>query len=346
MRQNTVSRRGLEHRLTLPTKIILSGNRPTGRLHLGNYTGALENWVALQRDYRCFFMVADWHVLTTDYEHTALIADNTREMVLDWISAGLDPESSTIFVQSHIKEHAELYLLLAMLISTARLERNPTLKEQVRDLEMDQGEEGVTYGHLGYPVLQAADILMYRAHAVPVGEDQLPHIEITRELARKFNRLYGEVFPIPDGLLTKFARFPGLDGRRMSKSLGNTIDLADSPEEIQAKIKTAFTDPERKRRTDPGRPEVCLIYTYWNKFAPGKSAEIYEGCTTAKLGCVECKKMVGQAIADYLAPLREKRHALESRAGAVEEIVNDGNERARRAAVATMELVRERMHIG
>jgi len=216
----------------------------------------------------------------------------------------------------------------------------------VRDLEMDQGEEGVTYGHLGYPVLQAADILMYRAHAVPVGEDQLPHIEITRELARKFNRLYGEVFPIPDGLLTKFARFPGLDGRRMSKSLGNTIDLADSPEEIQAKIKTAFTDPERKRRTDPGRPEVCLIYTYWNKFAPGKSAEIYEGCTTAKLGCVECKRMVGQAIADHLAPLREKRRALEARPGAVEEIVRDGDARAREAATATIALVREKMHLG
>jgi tryptophanyl-tRNA synthetase len=346
MRQNTVSRRGLEYRLTLPKKIILSGNRPTGRLHLGNYTGALENWVGLQGQYRCFFMVADWHVLTTDYEHTASIEENTREMVIDWISAGLDPETSTIFVQSHVKEHAELYLVLAMLVSTARLERNPTLKEQVRDLAMDQGEEGVSYGHLGYPVLQAADILMYRAHAVPVGEDQLPHIEITRELARKFNRLFGEVFPLPDGLLTKFARFPGLDGRRMSKSLGNTIELSDSPERIQEKIKTAFTDPQRKRRNDPGRPEVCLIYTYWNKFAPETSAEIYEGCTTAKLGCVECKQRVGAAIADHLAPLREKRRALEARPGAVEEIVRDGDERARATAVETMKLVRERMHVG
>jgi tryptophanyl-tRNA synthetase len=332
--------------LTPAKKIILSGNRPTGRLHLGNYTGALENWVALQSAYHCFFMVADWHVLTTDYQHTALIEENTREMVTDWISAGLDPEASTIFVQSHVKEHAELYLLLAMLVSTARLERNPTLKEQVRDLAMDTSEEGITYGHLGYPVLQAADILMYRAHAVPVGEDQIPHIEITRELARKFNRLYGEVFPLPDGLLTEFARFPGLDGRRMSKSLGNTIDLADSPEEIQKKIQTAFTDPQRKRRSDPGRPEVCLIYTYWNKFAPQRSAEIYEGCTTAKLGCVECKKMVGQAIADHLAPLREKRRALEARPGAVAEIISEGDGKARRAAVETMGLVRERMHVG
>jgi tryptophanyl-tRNA synthetase len=290
-------------------------------------------------------MVADWHVLTTDCEHTAAIADNTREMVMDWISAGIDPERSTIFVQSQVKEHAELYLLLAMLISTARLERNPTLKEQVRDLQMDQGE-GITYGHLGYPVLQAADILIYRAHVVPVGEDQLPHIEITRELARKFNRLYGEVFPVPDGKLTKYARFPGLDGRRMSKSLGNTIELADSPEEIQTKIKTAFTDPERKRRTDPGRPEVCLIYTYWQKFAPEKADEIYQGCTSAELGCVDCKKMVGAAIADHLAPLRERRRALEATPGAVDDVISAGNDRARAAAVATMRAVREGIHLG
>ena len=331
--------------MTPERKIILSGNRPTGRLHLGNYTGALENWVALQKEFTCFFMVADWHVLTTDYEHTAVIDSNTREMVIDWISAGIDPVRSTVFVQSHVKEHAELYLLLAMLISTARLERNPTLKEQVRDLEMDQGE-GITYGHLGYPVLQAADILMYRAHVVPVGEDQLPHIEITRELARKFNRLYGEVFPVPEGRLTKFARFPGLDGRRMSKSLGNTIEIADSQETILTKIKTAFTDPQRKRRADPGRPEVCLIYTYWEKFAPGKTAEIYEGCTSAKLGCVECKRMAGEAIAEYLAPLRAKRAELESAPGAVDDVIRDGDDRARRAAIATMEAVREGMHIG
>jgi tryptophanyl-tRNA synthetase len=331
---------------TATQKIILSGNRPTGRLHLGNYTGALENWVALQKEYRCYFMVADWHVLTTDYEHTAQIDGNTREMVLDWISAGLDPETSTIFVQSHVKEHAELYLLLAMLISTARLERNPTLKEQVRDLKIDEGEEGMSYGHLGYPVLQAADILIYRAHVVPVGEDQLPHIEITREIARKFNRLYGEVFPVPDGKLTKFARFPGLDGRRMSKSLGNTIDIADSPEAIQEKIKTAFTDPQRKRRTDPGRPEVCLIYTYWQKFKPSEADEIYEGCTTAKLGCVECKQRVGHAIAEYLAPLRERRKALEAKPGAVDDVIRAGDTKARHAAVETMNEVRERMHVG
>jgi tryptophanyl-tRNA synthetase len=248
-------------------------------------------------------------------------------------------------VQSHVKEHAELYLLLAMLITQARLERNPTLKEQIRDLDIES-QEGVTYGHLGYPVLQASDILIYRAHAVPVGEDQLPHIEITREIARKFNRLYGDVFPIPEGKLTKFARFPGLDGKRMSKSLGNTIELADSPDEIQKKIRTAFTDPQRKRRSDPGRPEVCLIYTYWQKFAPEKTKEIYEGCTSAALGCVDCKRGVGEEIARFLSPLREKRAALESQPGAVEEIVAAGDEKARARAVETMEMVREKMNIG
>lgn len=326
-------------------KIILSGSRPTGRLHLGNFTGALENWVSLQDEYKCYFMVADWHVLTTDYEHTESIPVNTREMVIDWISAGLDPEVSTIFVQSHIKEHAELYLLFGMLVTQARLERNPTLKEQIRDLHLESGE-GVSYGHLGYPVLQASDILIYRAHTVPVGEDQLPHIEITREIARKFNRLFGDVFPVPDGKLTLYSRFPGVDGKRMSKSLGNTIELADSPEEIDRKVKRAFTDPQRKRREDPGRPDVCLIYTYWKKFAPQHAAEIFEGCTTAKLGCVDCKRRVSQAIAQYLEPLREKRRMLESEPSKIDEIIADGDRAARARAVETLETVREKMHIG
>jgi tryptophanyl-tRNA synthetase len=326
-------------------KIILSGNRPTGRLHLGNYTGALENWVALQETYKCYFMVADWHVLTTDVDHTRDIPVNTRDMIVDWLSAGLDPETSTIFVQSHIKEHAELSLLFAMLITQSRLERNPSLKEQIRDLHMDS-EEGISYGHLGYPVLQASDILIYRAHAVPVGEDQLPHIEITREIARKFNRLFGKLFPVPEGLLTKFGRFPGPDGKRMSKSLGNTIELADSPDTINKKMKSAFTDPQRKRRDDPGTPEVCLVYTYWKKFSPENAAEIHEGCTSASLGCVDCKRRAGEAIAKYLAPLREKRSALEARPDTVAEIVAEGDKKARLRAVETMEIVREKMHIG
>ncbi len=324
-------------------KIILSGNRPTGKLHLGNYTGALENWVALQKDYRCFFMVADWHVLTTDIEHSDEIHQNTREMILDWIGAGLDPHTSTLFVQSHIKEHAELFLLFSMLITKPRLERNPTLKEQIRDLDLDQN---ISYGHLGYPVLQAADILIYRADLVPVGEDQLPHIEITREIARKFNQVYGNVFPVPDGQLTKFARFPGLDGKRMSKSLGNTIEISDSPDEIRDKVMTAFTDPSRRRKSDRGHPEICLIYAYWQKFDPSRTEEIKNDCKGAKIGCVECKQQVAAAIAKFFEPLREKRMELESKPGAVEEIIQTGDAKARERAVETMEIIRELMSIG
>jgi tryptophanyl-tRNA synthetase len=324
-------------------KIILSGNRPTGRLHLGNYTGALENWVALQEDYKCYFMVADWHVLTTDFEHTEEIRINTREMILDWIGAGLDPQKSTLFIQSQIKEHAELFLIFSMLVTTTRLERNPTVKEQVRDLALDQN---ISYGHLGYPVLQAADILMYRADLVPVGEDQLPHIEITREIARKFNLFFGNVFPMPEGQLTRFPRFAGLDGKRMSKSLGNTIEISDSPEEIKKKIQTAFTDPSRKRKSDPGHPDICLIYSYWKKFKPERHEEIHAACSGAEIGCVDCKLQVAEAISDYFAPLRDKRKALQEKPGEVDEIIHSGNEAARGRAAETMHMVREKMHIG
>jgi tryptophanyl-tRNA synthetase len=324
-------------------KIILSGNRPTGRLHLGNYTGALENWVALQEEYKCYFMVADWHVLTTDFEHTVDIRANTREMILDWIGAGLDPEKSTLFIQSQIKEHAELFLLFSMLVTIARLERNPTVKEQVRDLSLDQN---ISFGHLGYPVLQAADILMYRADLVPVGEDQLPHIEITREIARKFNLFFGNVFPMPDGKLTRFPRFTGLDGKRMSKSLGNTIEISDSPENIKKKMRTAFTDPSRQRKTDPGHPDICLIYSYWKKFKPERHEEIHSACSAAKIGCVDCKQQVAEAIADFFKPLREKRNSLLEKPGEVDEIIHAGNESARERAVETMNMVREKMNIG
>ncbi len=329
--------------MAIEKKIILSGNRPTGKLHLGNYTGALENWVALQSEYTCYFMVADWHVLTTDHEHTGQIQENTREMVLDWLGAGLDPEVSTLFIQSQIKEHAELFLLFSMLITKPRLERNPTLKEQIRDLNIDPN---ISLGHLGYPVLQAADILIYRAHLVPVGEDQLPHIEITREIARKFNHLYGEVFSIPDGQLTRFARFAGLDGKRMSKSLGNTIEISDSPETIMKKMKTAYTDPSRKRKLDPGHPDICLVYSYWRKFKPEFAPEINEACTGASIGCVDCKKRIAEAVADFLAPLRTKRRELESKPGRVDEIIQAGNTKARKRARETMDMVREKMKIG
>jgi len=324
-------------------KIILSGMRPTGRLHWGNYTGALENWLALQETYHCYFMVADWHVLTTALDRAGEIPDHTREMILDWLGAGLDPERAVIFLQSQVKEHAELFLLLAMHISLGRLERNPTFKEQVKDLDL-KGE--ISYGHLGYPVLQAADILAYRAQAVPVGEDQLPHLELTREMARRFNHHFGEVFPEPDALVTKFARFPGTDGRRMSKSLGNTIEISAEPDEIKARLMPAFTDPGRKRRSDPGNPEVCAIYTWYQRFMPEEADLTATECRTAARGCVDCKRRLLDGVVAHFAPLRERRARFANDPGAVDAIIADGCARAREAAQATMARVRAAMHIG
>jgi len=324
-------------------KIILSGNRPTGRLHWGNYTGALENWVRLQQEYYCYFMVADWHVLTTAVDKAYQIASNTRDMFLDWLGAGLDPERSVLFVQSRVKEHAELYLLLGMLVTMGRLQRNPTFKEQVRDLGL--GQE-FSYGHLGYPVLQAADILIYRAHAVPVGEDQVPHIELTREMARRFNHLFGETFPEPEPLVTPFARFPGTDGRRMSKSLGNTIEVSATPGEIREKVRPAYTDPGRQRRSDPGNPEICAIYTYYRKFVPEEADLTAEECRTARRGCVDCKKRLAEGAVAYFAPLRERRARYENRADELEELIREGTRRAQEAARQTMELVHQAMDLG
>jgi len=322
---------------------ILSGMRPTGRLHLGNYLGALQNWVALQDQCENFHMVADWHALTTDYEHTDQLRPNTIEMVTDWLAAGIDPEKSPVFVQSHVKEHAELHLLLSMLITTSRLERNPTVKEQVRDLEL---EDHVSYGHLGYPVLQAADILLYKANLVPVGEDQVPHVEMTRELARKFNALYGEVFPVPDPKLTRFARVPGLDGRRMSKSLGNTIYLADTPAEIEAKIRTAYTDPKKIRVDDPGNPDGCVVFAYHRAFNAGNAPGIETACRAGKLGCVADKRDLSAKLSEALGPIRERRRALEADPKRVTEALRHGEERARAIAQETMRDVREAMKLG
>lgn len=332
---------------TTSRQIILSGMRPTGRLHWGNYTGALANWVTLQETYACHFMVADWHVLTTALDKTPEIRANTREMFLDWLGAGLDPERSVLFVQSEIKEHAELYLILAMLVSMGRLERNPTFKEQVRDLNL-QGE--ISYGHLGYPVLQAADIIVYRAHAVPVGEDQLPHLELTREMARRFNHHFagegGEVFPEPEALVTRFGRFPGTDGKRMSKSLGNTIEISASPEEIRQKIKPAFTDPARLRRSDPGNPEICAIYAWYQKFMPEEAELTASECRSAARGCVDCKQRLAEGAIAHFAPLRERRALYADDPRRLEAIMADGCERARAVARATMELVHQAMGIG
>lgn len=324
-------------------KIILSGMRPTGRLHWGNYTGALENWFRLQEEYTCYFMAADWHVLTTALDRAGEVAQNTRDMILDWLGAGLDPERSTLFVQSRVKEHAELFLILSMCISMGRLERNPTFKEQVKDLDL-KGE--ISFGHLGYPVLQAADIIIYRAHAVPVGEDQLPHLELTREMVRRFNHHFGEVFPEPDGLVTRFARFPGTDGRRMSKSLGNAIEIAASPEEIKSKLMPAFTDPARKRRSDPGNPEVCAVYTWYQKFMPEEADLTAAECRGAARGCVDCKKRLLGGVTEHFAPLRERRARYENDPALVDEIVHEGCERARKAARDTMDAVRAAMNLG
>ena len=327
-----------------PTKkIILSGMRPTGRLHWGNYTGALENWNRLQDDYTCHFMVADWHVLTTALDKAGEIGLNSREMFLDWLGAGLDPENSVLFIQSQVKEHAELNLIMAMMISMGRLERNPTFKEQIRDLNMS-GE--ISFGHLGYPVLQAADILVYRAHAVPVGEDQLPHLELTREMARRFNRYFGDVFPEPEPLVTKFARFPGTDGKRMSKSLGNTIEISATPDEIRAKIKPAVTDPARVRRNDPGNPEVCAIYTWYQKFLPEAVEETAAECRSAARGCVDCKNKLADGVIEYFAPLRERRAEYEADPAKLDEIIASGCDRARAEAGRTMDIIHDAMGIG
>ncbi len=321
---------------------ILSGMRPTGRLHLGHLVGALENWVELQRTFDSFHMVADWHALTTSYERTDKIKQDTLEMVADWVAAGLDPERAVIFVQSMVKEHAELHLLFSMLVTKARLERNPTVKEVIRDLHLGSN---VSYGLLGYPVLQASDILMYKASAVPVGEDQVAHVELTREVARRFNALYGEVFPEPEPKLTVFARLPGLDGKRMSKSVGNVIELADPPETIAARVRAAVTDPKKIRKGDKGHPEVCTVFKYHSRFNPGELAELERDCRSGALGCVPCKKNAGEKLAAALAPLRERRDGLVSKPEVIRDIIHTGTERARTVARETMHDVRTAMKL-
>jgi tryptophanyl-tRNA synthetase len=316
--------------------------RPTGRLHLGHFVGALENWVNLQQDYENFHLVADYHALTTDL-NTEHLYENTIQMIIDWIAAGIDPEKSPIFRQSRIKEHTELNLIFGMLVTTNRLERNPSLKEQVRTLQL----ESVTYGHFGYPVLQAADILLYKGELVPVGEDQAPHVEITREIARKFNKTWGNIFPVPRVKLTRFARLPGLDGKnKMSKSLGNTILLSDSPEEIQRKIQTAVTDPLKIRLGDPGRPDICTVFTYHTRFNKEEVPEIREECESGALGCVNCKIRCGKAIANSLASIRERRKKIENSRGYIENVLHDGEKQARIEAERTMSEVRKVMKLG
>ena len=317
---------------------IVSGARPTGLLHLGHLHGALRNWVALQENYRCFFFVADWHALTTDYQSPDDIVEGTRAMVTEWLSVGLDPAKCTIFRQSDIKEHAELHLLLSMLTPVSWLERNPTYKEQLRELkERDLS----TYGFLGYPVLQAADIIMYKAHRVPVGVDQAPHVELTREIVRRFNSFYGPVFPEPEVLLTETQRLPGLDGRKMSKSYGNSVLLSDTPETIDRKLSRMVTDTARARRTDPGEPEKCPAFNLHKIYCtPEEIQEVSEGCRSAGIGCLDCKKVMIRHVIDDLAPFREKKAYYDKRPDDIRDVITEGNRVAAEQAAATMTEVR------
>ena len=322
-------------------KRVLSGMRSTGKLHLGNYVGALDNWVRMQDEYECFFCVVDWHALTTDYADTSQVKQNSVEVALDWLAAGLDPERSVIFIQSHVPAHAELHLLLSMITPLGWLERVPTYKEQRENIkDKDLG----TYGFLGYPVLQAADILMYKADVVPVGEDQVAHVELTREIARRFNGFYGEVFPEPKSLLTPAPKLPGTDGRKMSKSYGNTILLTDSEPVLRQKLKTMVTDPARVRRSDPGNPDVCPVGDLHKIFSDRATMDkVNAGCRSAGIGCIECKSWAADALVQLLNPMQERRKKFEENPRLAWDILEAGTERARKAAAATMDDVREAM---
>jgi tryptophanyl-tRNA synthetase len=323
-------------------KTVLSGMRSTGKIHLGNYFGALKNWVDLQDRYRCYYFAADWHALTSDYADPSQIAQNTIEMVIDWIAAGLDPERSTIFIQSMVPDHAELHLLLSMLTPLGWLERVPTYKEQIQQIE---NRDLSTYGFLGYPVLQTVDIAIYRAHFVPVGEDQASHLEISREIVRRFNYLYkAEVFPEPQALFTPTPKVPGIDGRKMSKSYGNAINLSDSPEVILQKCKQMFTDPQRLKRSDPGRPEVCNLYDFHKLVSPPEIQErVAHECRAAQIGCVDDKKLLAQILTDYLEPIRRRREELLRDRDTVYDILVEGSRKARERTAETMDAVRSAM---
>lgn len=328
--------------MTIPDKRTVSGMRPTGPLHLGHYFGVLKNWVEMQHEMEAFFFVADWHALTSDYADPSRIREFVPELVTDWVAAGLDPEKCVMFQQSHIKEHAELHLILSMITPVSWLERNPTYKEQKQEVvNKDLGN----YGFLGYPVLMASDILIYHPKWVPVGQDQLPHLELTREIARRFNFLYGEYFPEPEARLTPAAKCPGLDGRKMSKSYGNSIYLRDTMEEITPKVRGMFTDTNRLRKSDPGNPDVCNLFPYHELMAtPDQQAEIRKGCTTASLGCVDCKKIFLENLGAFLGPLHERRAALLANPKGIQDILEAGDTRARAEASRIMAGVRDRLN--
>ncbi|MDP8253319.1 MAG: tryptophan--tRNA ligase [Candidatus Kaelpia aquatica] len=320
-------------------KRILSGMRPTGPLHLGHLLGALSNWVKLQEDYDCFFMIADWHALMGEYANSKKIAEYSLDNLKDWLAAGLDPDKSVIFKQSDVAEHTELNLIFSIITPLGWLQRCPTYKEQINELrERDLS----THGFLGYPVLQAADILLYKAEGVPVGEDQLPHLELTRELVRRFHHLFGKnIFPEPEALLTKSSKLLGLDGRKMSKSYGNFIALADKDEVVKEKIRTMFTDPQRIKLQDPGRPEICNIYKYYELFSPSQTTDVGRECREAKIGCVEDKERFADLLIDYLKPFQKRREAIGSDLSYLENLLKEGAERAKQVAKKTISEVRE-----
>ena len=322
---------------------VLSGLRPTGRVHLGNYFGAVKNWVELQDRDPCFIFVADWHALTSDYADPSKIHQATFDAVADWLAAGLDPARCVIFLQSEVKEHAELHLLLSMVTPLPWLERVPTFKDQQEQLE---DKELNTYGFLGYPLLQTADIIVYRAGYVPVGEDQASHLELSREIVRRFNNFYGPVFPEPQPLFTATPKVPGLDGRKMSKSYGNTIPLTASADEIRALVMTMFTDPNRVRRTDPGNPDICNLFQFHKLFSDEATiARVDHECRTAQIGCVQDKKLLAEIIIEQLAPLRARREEIDRNPSIVWDALREGNRKARERAGETLALVRDAMKI-
>ncbi len=319
-------------------EVMLSGMQPTGKLHLGNLEGALKNWVSLQNNYQMYLCIVDWHSLTSDYNHTADLKERIMDMAIDYLAAGLDPKKCAIFLQSQVKEHAELHLLFSMLVPVPRLARVPSYKEKKEELGLD------SYGFLGYPLLQAADILIYKANYVPVGQDQLPHIELTREVARKFNSLYGEVFPEPEAKLAKFPIIPGTDGRKMSKSYNNQIAIGESPEETRQKIMKMFTDPKKVYKGDSGHPEECPVYLLHQIYTPDYQ-RLYKVCHSGELGCVECKKSLAENLNKALTPVRAKRKKLEQDPGKIETVLQSGAKKARAKAQETMSEVRKAMRM-
>ncbi len=325
------------------TTRVLSGMQPSGLMHLGNLLGALENWKSLQAQYECYFFVADWHAMSTNYADTGRIKEFTQELLIDWLAAGIDPDRATVFVQSSIPEHAILHLLFSMIVPIPWLERNPTYKEKQEEIKE---KDLSTYGFLGYPVLQAADILLYKPDVVPVGKDQLPHLELTREIGRRFNNLYSPVFPEPKEHLTQFPKVMGTDGRKMSKSYNNTINLSDTEPVVRHKLKTMVTDPARVRRTDKGNPDVCPVFDFHKIYSSADVIkQVDQDCRTAAIGCIDCKRQVADAMVERYGPMWDKRATILQHPEQTQEIVEEGRKRASHVAHETMQEVKTAMKI-